>query len=47
MVWDREDYLKEVEKHLGDKKTYEELSSDLVSPLIRIVKYYEGLSLMS
>ena len=47
MVWDREDYLKEAEKHLGDKETYEVLSSDLVSPLIRIVKYYEGLSVKS
>ena len=38
VVWDREDYLKEAEKHLGDKETYEELSSDSVSPLIDIVK---------
>ena len=38
VVWDREDYLKEAEKHLGVKETYEELSSDSVSPLIDIVK---------
>ena len=38
VVWDREDYLKEVEKYFGDKETYEELSSDPVSPLISIVK---------
>ena len=38
VVWDREDYLKEAEKHLSDKETYEELSSDSVSPLIDIVK---------
>ena len=36
--WDREDYLKEAAKQLGDKETYEELSSDPVSPLISIVK---------
>ena len=38
LVWDREDYLKEAEKQLGDKETYEELSSDPVSPLISTVK---------
>ena len=38
VVWDREDYLKEAEKQLGDKETYEELSSDPVSSLISIVK---------
>ena len=38
VVWDREDYLKEVEKQLGDKETYEELLSDHVSPLISIAK---------
>ena len=37
VIWDREDYLKEAQKQLGDKETYEELSSDLVSPLISIV----------
>ena len=36
--WDREDYLKEAEKQLSDKETYEELSLDPVSPLINIVK---------
>ena len=38
VVWDSKDYLKEAEKQLGDKETYEELSSDPVSPLISIVK---------
>ena len=38
MVWDRKDYLKEPEKQLGDKETYEELSLDPVSPLISILK---------
>ena len=36
--WDREDYLKEAEKQLSDKETYEELPSDPVSPLISVVK---------
>ena len=38
VVWDREDYLKEAEKQLGDKEIYEELSLDPVSPLISSVK---------
>ena len=40
VVWDRKNYLKEAEKQLSDKETYEELSSDLdlASPLITIVK---------
>ena len=37
-VWDRKDYLKEAEKQLGDKETYEELSSDPASPLMSTVK---------
>ena len=37
VVWDREDYLKEAEKQLDDKETYEELPSDPVSPSISIV----------
>ena len=40
VVWDRKDFLKEAEKRLGDKETYEELSSDPVSPLISIVKSF-------
>ena len=38
VVWDREGYLKEAEKQLGDKETYEELPSGPVSPLISIGK---------
>ena len=42
VVWDKEDYLNEVENQLSDKETYEELSyvetSDSVSPLISIMK---------
>ena len=30
--------MKEAERQLSDKETYEELSSDLASPLITIVK---------
>ena len=37
VVWDRKDYLKEAEKQLGDKETYEELSQDPVSLLISFV----------
>ena len=32
VVWDSKDYLKEAGKQFGDKETYEELSSDPVSP---------------
>ena len=28
VVWDREDYIKEVEKQLGDEQVYEEVSND-------------------
>ena len=38
VVWDREDYLQEAEKQLGDNETYEEIFGDCVSPLIRVVK---------
>ena len=38
VVVERKDYLKEAEKQLSDKETYEELSSDPVSPLITVVK---------
>ena len=38
VIWDREDYLKEEEKQGGDKETYEEVSSDPVSPFISIMK---------
>ena len=37
-VWEKKGYLKEAEKQLGDKETYEELSSDPVSPLTTIAK---------
>ena len=38
VVWDREDYLQEAEKQLGDNETYEEIFGDCGSPLIRVVK---------
>ena len=37
VVWDRENYLKEVEKQLGGKETSEELPLDPVSSLIGTV----------
>ena len=40
VVWDREDYLREAEGQLSDQNVYEELSGDVVSPLINIVKYH-------
>ena len=44
VVWNRKHYLKEAKKQLGDKETYEELSSDPVSPLISIVKGFFSLT---
>jgi len=38
VVWDRDDYLKEAGKQLGDEKVYEHLNEDAVSPLIKVVK---------
>ena len=40
MVWDREDYLKEAEKQLGDSEVYEELSKDPIGPLVKVVLYH-------
>jgi len=40
VVWDRNDYLQEAEKQLEDREVYEEISGDVVSPLINIVKYH-------
>ena len=36
VVWDREDYIKEVEKQLGDKEVYEEVSND-ATPLLKSI----------
>ena len=38
VVWDREDYLQEASKQLGDSDTYEEVFGDCVSPLIKDIK---------
>ena len=40
IVWDRKDYLLEAEKQLSDKNVYEELSGDIVSPLVNVVMYH-------
>ena len=34
VVWDREDYIKEAEKQLGDEEVYEEVSND-AAPLLK------------
>ena len=34
--WDRDDYIKEAEKQLGDKEIYEEVCND-PGPLIRTI----------
>ena len=34
--WDRDDYIKEAEKQLGDKEIYDEVCNDL-GPLIRTI----------
>ena len=36
VVWDREDYIRETEKQLGDKGTYEEVCND-PGPLISTI----------
>ena len=36
VVWGREDYIKEVEKQLGDEDVYEEVSSD-AAPLLKTI----------
>ena len=42
-VWDRDDYIKEAEKQLGDKDIHEELYNDcrpLIKPYIRQLKKF-------
>ena len=36
VVWDRDDYIKEAEKQLGDKEIYEEVCND-PEPLISTI----------
>jgi len=38
VVWDREDYLQEAAKQLGDNETYDEVFGDCISPLIKTIK---------
>ena len=38
VVWDREDYLQEASRQLGEEITYEKILGDCVSPLISTVK---------
>ena len=40
VVWDREDYLAEADKQLGDSNVYAELKGDFVSPLIKTIKHH-------
>ena len=36
VVWDREDYIKEAEKQIGDEQVYEEVSND-AAPLLKVI----------
>ena len=36
VLWDREDYIKEAEKQLGDEEVYEEVSND-AAPLLKTI----------
>ena len=36
VVWDREDYIKEAEKQLGDEEVYEEVSNNPL-PLLKAI----------
>ena len=36
VIWDREDYIKETEKQLGDEEVYEEVSND-AAPLLKTI----------
>ena len=36
VVWDREDYIKQAEKQLGDEEVYEEVSND-AAPLLKTI----------
>ena len=35
--WDREDYIKETDKQLGDEQVHEKVSND-AAPLLKIIK---------
>ena len=38
VVWEREDYLAEAKKQLGNKKVFQELRGDVEGPLKKIIK---------
>jgi len=38
VIWDREDYLQEEAKQLGDNETHDEVFGDCISPLIKTIK---------
>ena len=38
VVWDREDYLREVNSQLSDKDVYREVKGDAEGPLIKVIK---------
>ena len=40
IVWGREDYIKETESQLSDKTVYEEVFGDVISPLVKMIKFH-------
>ena len=38
VVWDKQDYLAEAEKQLGDKEVYKQVNGDIEGPLIKVIK---------
>ena len=38
VLWDRQDYIKEVEKQLGDSDVYEEVPEPLISTIRRTIE---------
>ena len=43
VVWDREDYIKEAEKQLGDEEVYEEVSSMKKNDAAPLLKTIDGV----
>ena len=37
VVWDREDYIKQAQKKLGDKEVYEEIFNDSQNTVIAVI----------
>ena len=40
IVWGRGDYIKEAESQLSDKTVYEEVFGDVISPLVKMIKFH-------